>query len=112
MHNHFEIELNRLLEVIEITHSHELPSSTETSPQERSKRAMLVRNLLRQAGKKAIDLAPNNEHPVLFYGDILMQIHSVFSRAINKSEISGDMAMKGLYSQVALLVDDYARVRV
>ena len=109
MHNYFEIELKKLLEIIEITHSHELPRGTETLPQERSKRAMLIRSLLRQAGKKAIGLTPHNDHPVLFYGDILMQIHSAYSQAINKSEISGDMAIKGLYSYVALIIDDYAQ---
>ncbi len=94
-----EFDFDVYLETIHVTHnSDKLEGLLKTTPQQRAKRAPLVRNLLRQTGMLALQLAPDKGHILYGFGDTLMLTHNYLSKAMNKPEISSDMALKGLSS--------------
>ena len=98
------LRFDDLLETIHVTHNTQsLLELMKTTPQERAKRAPLVRSLLRQVGMLSLNVAPDNVHLVAQFGNALLQLHKMFSQAINRPEISSDMALKGLTSYVSMI---------
>ena len=99
-----ELRFDDLLETIQITHNTKsLLELMKTTPQERAKRAPLIRSLLRQVGMLSLNVAPNDVHLVAQFGNTLLQLHKMFSQAINRPEVSSDMALKGLTSYVSMI---------
>ena len=99
-----ELRFDDLLETIQITHSTQsLLELMKTTPQERARRAPLIRSLLRQVGMLSLNVAPDNKHLVAQFGNTLLQLHKMFSQAINRPEVSSDMALKGLTSYVSMI---------
>ncbi len=99
-----ELRFDDLLETIFVTHNTQsLLELMKTTPQERARRAPLIRSLLRQVGMLSLNVAPDSQHLVAEFGNTLMQLHSLFSKAINRPEVSSDMALKGLTSYVSMI---------
>ncbi len=105
-----QLDFGKYLKVILITHDQQASFAllVKTTPQQRARRAVLIRSLLRQVGMLALNIAPDNQPLVAQFGETLMQVHSMLAQAINRPEISSDMAIKGLATYISLLNQEFA----